>query len=105
MRAKGANVPPGGLIPRPSPALDLDALIGGFQAVSGVGSREVNDIANALITVFQGAGGTINDPRPDRAIADQPDRGRDQAIGEVVKNTNIVLDTTVEASKEFDETV
>lgn len=47
---------------RTSPALDLDALIGGFKPVfRALDPAKVNNIANALITVFQGQGGTIND--------------------------------------------
>lgn len=65
MRARANDLlPPGGLIPlsRTSPALDLDALIGGFKPVfRALDPAKVNNIANALITVFQGQGGTIND--------------------------------------------
>lgn len=107
---KGANdlLPPGGLIPlsRTSPALDLDALIGGFKPVfRALDPAKVNNIANALITVFQGQGGTINDILDQTAQLTSQIAERDQAIGEVVKNLNIVLDTTVKHRKEFDETV
>lgn len=105
---KGANdlLPPGGLIPlsRTSPALDLDALIGGFKPVfRALDPAKVNNIANALITVFQGQGGTINDILDQTAQLTSQIAERDQAIGEVVKNLNIVLDTTVKHRKEFDE--
>lgn len=107
---KGANdlLPPGGLIPlsRTSPALDLDALIGGFKPVfRALDPAKVNNIANALITVFQGQGGTINDILDQTAQLTSQIAERDQAIGEVVKNLNIVLDTTVKHRKEFGETV
>src|ERR1700753_1547155 len=55
---------PGGFIPlaRTQPALDLDALIGGFKPLfRALDPRKVNDIASSIITVFQGEGGTIND--------------------------------------------
>lgn len=99
---------PGGFIPasRTSPALDLDALIGGFKPLfRALDPAKVNTIATSLITVFQGQGGTIND------ILDQTGQltahlaERDQAIGEVVKNLNIVLDTTVRHRQEFDQTI
>lgn len=107
---KGANdpLPPGGLIPlsRTSPALDLDALIGGFKPVfRSLDPEKVNNIANALITVFQGQGGTINDILDQTAQLTSHLASRDQAIGEVVKNLNTVLDTTVRHRKEFDQTV
>ncbi|WP_156764344.1 MCE family protein, partial [Mycobacterium sp. E3247] len=57
-------LPPGGSIPlsRTSPALDLDALIGGFKPLfRALDPEKVNTIASAIITVFQGQGGTIND--------------------------------------------
>ncbi len=101
-------LPAGGFIPlsRTSPALDLDALIGGFKPLfRALEPDKVNTIASAIITVFQGQGGTINDILDHTAQLTAHIAERDQAIGEVVKNLNIVLDTTVRHRKEFDETV
>ncbi|MGH3968771.1 MAG: MCE family protein, partial [Mycobacterium sp.] len=61
-------LPAGGFIPasRTQPALDLDALIGGFKPLfRALDPQKVNNIATAIIEVFQGQGGTIN------AILDQ----------------------------------
>src|SRR5271154_6460896 len=99
---------PGGFIPvaRTTPALDLDALIGGVKPLfRALGPDKVNTIASALINVFQGQGGTINDILDQTAQLTTQIGQRDQAIGEVVKNLNIVLDTTVRHRKEFDQTV
>ncbi|WP_156690167.1 virulence factor Mce family protein [Mycobacterium sp. Marseille-P9652] len=101
-------LPPGGLIPlsRTSPALDLDALIGGFKPLfRALDPEKVNTIASSIITVFQGQGGTINDILDQTAQVTAHIADRDQAIGEVVKNLNVVLDTTVRHRKEFDQTV
>jgi phospholipid/cholesterol/gamma-HCH transport system substrate-binding protein len=101
-------LPPGGLIPlsRTSPALDLDALIGGFKPLfRALDPEKVNTIASAIITVFQGQGGTINNILDQTAEVTSHLAERDQAIGEVIKNLNIVLDTTVRHRKQFDETV
>ncbi|KAA1249081.1 virulence factor Mce family protein [Mycobacterium simiae] len=101
-------MPPGGFIPmaRTSPALDLDALIGGFKPVfRALDPDKVNTIASALITVFQGQGGTINDILDQTAQLTTQIAERDQAIGEVVKNLNTVLDTTVRHRQDFDQTV
>ena len=101
-------LPPGGFIPlsRTSPALDLDALIGGFKPLfRALDPEKVNTIASAIITVFQGQGGTINDILDQTAQLTSHLAERDQAIGEVVKNLNVVLDTTVRHRKEFDQTV
>ncbi|MFY2859088.1 virulence factor Mce family protein [Mycobacterium sp. THU-M104] len=101
-------LPPGGFIPlsRTSPALDLDALIGGFKPLfRSLDPEKVNTIATTLITVFQGQGGTINDILDHTAQLTAQLGERDQAIGEVVKNLNIVLDTTVRHRKQFDQTI
>ncbi|MBV8862617.1 MAG: virulence factor Mce family protein [Mycobacterium sp.] len=101
-------LPPGGFIPlsHTQPALDLDALIGGFRPLfRALDPEKVNNIASALITVFQGQGGTINDILDQTAQLTSTIAERDQAIGEVIKNLNIVLDTTVKHRKDFDQTV
>ena len=101
-------LPPGGYIPlsRTSPALDLDALIGGFKPLfRALDPDKVNTIATALVTVFQGNGGTINDILDQTAQLTNQIGQRDQAIGEVIKNLNIVLDTTVKHRQQFDQTV
>jgi phospholipid/cholesterol/gamma-HCH transport system substrate-binding protein len=99
---------PGGFIPlsHTSPALDLDALIGGFKPLfRALDPEKVNTIATALVTVFQGQGGTINDILDNTAQLTSQIGERDQAIGEVIKNLNIVLDTTVRHRQQFDQTV
>jgi phospholipid/cholesterol/gamma-HCH transport system substrate-binding protein len=99
---------PGGFIPlaRTSPALDLDALIGGFKPLfRALDPEKVNTIATALVTVFQGQGGTINDILDHTAQLTSQLGQRDQAIGEVVKNLNLVLDTTVRHRQQFDQTI
>ena len=101
-------LPPGGFIPlsRTQPALDLDALIGGFKPLfRALDPQKVNTIASSLITVFQGQGGTINDILDQTAQLTNQLAERDQAIGEVIKNLNIVLDTTVRHRKQFDQTI
>ena len=111
-RGEGAGadrvLPPSGFIPlsRTQPALDLDALIGGFKPLfRALDPQKVNNIASAIITVFQGQGGTINDILDQTAQLTSTIAERDQAIGEVVKNLNIVLDTTVRHRQQFDQTV
>ena len=101
-------LPRGGYIPasRTQPALDLDALIGGFKPVfKALDPDKVNTIATSIVKVFQGQGGTINDILVQTAQLTSTLAERDQAIGEVVKNLNVVLDTTVRHQKEFDATV
>lgn len=101
-------LPPGSLIPvaRTQPALDLDALVGGFRPVfRALDKDKVNTIASAIITVFQGQGGTINDILDQTAQLTSALADRDQAIGEVVKNLNTVLDSIVKKAGDVDSTV
>ena len=102
------RLPPGGTIPvdRTQPALDLDALIGGFRPLfRALDPEKVNNIASSLITVFQGQGGTISDILDQTSQLTAALADRDQAIGEVIKNLNTVLDTTVKHQQQFDDTV
>jgi phospholipid/cholesterol/gamma-HCH transport system substrate-binding protein len=102
------RLPAGGTIPieRTEPALDLDALIGGFRPVfRALDPDKVNNIAQSIITVFQGQGGTINDILDQTASLTSALADRDQAIGEVVRNLNTVLDTTVRHQQQFNETL
>jgi len=102
------RLPAGGTIPieRTEPALDLDALIGGFRPVfRALDPEKVNTIAESIVTIFQGQGGTINDILDQTASLTSALADRDQAIGEVITNLNTVLDTTVKHQQQFDETV
>jgi phospholipid/cholesterol/gamma-HCH transport system substrate-binding protein len=102
------RLPAGGTIPieRTEPALDLDALIGGFRPVfRALDPDKVNTIAQSIITIFQGQGGTINDILDQTASLTSALADRDQAIGEVIRNLNTVLDTTVKHQQQFDQTV
>jgi phospholipid/cholesterol/gamma-HCH transport system substrate-binding protein len=101
-------MPPGSTIPveRTEPALDLDALVGGFRPLfDSLDPEKVNTIATSLITIFQGQGGTINDILDQTTSLTSAIADRDQAIGEVIKNLNTVLDTTVKHQKQFDDTL
>ncbi|EID09439.1 virulence factor Mce family protein [Mycolicibacterium phlei] len=98
----GATIP----IERTQPALNLDALIGGFRPVfRALDPDKVNEIAQSIITVFQGQGGTINDILDQTASLTEALADRDRAIGEVITNLNTVLDTSVRHQQQFDETV
>ena len=101
-------LPAGGLIPlaRTQPALDLDALIGGFKPLfKALDPEKVNNIATSLVTVFQGQGGTVANILSQTAALTTTIADRDQAIGEVINNLNIVLGTVNKHQREFDSTV
>jgi len=99
---------PGGLIPlaRTQPALDLDALIGGFKPLfKALDPEKVNNIATSLVTVFQGQGGTIANILSQTAQLTATIADRDMAIGEVITNLNTVLGTVNRHQREFDSTI
>jgi phospholipid/cholesterol/gamma-HCH transport system substrate-binding protein len=101
-------LPPGGLIPlaRTTPALDLDALIGGFKPLfKSLDPEKVNNIATSLVTVFQGQGGTVANILSQTAQLTSTLADRDRAIGEVITNLNTVLSTVNRHQREFDSTI
>lgn len=102
------RMPAGATIPveRTEPALDLDALIGGFRPLfRALDPEKVNNIAQSIITVLQGQGGTVSDILQQTASLTAALADRDQAIGEVIRNLNTVLETTVRHQQQFDETL
>jgi phospholipid/cholesterol/gamma-HCH transport system substrate-binding protein len=101
-------LPPGGFIPlaRTQPALDLDALIGGFKPLfKALDPEKVNNIATSLVTVFQGQGGTVADILRQTAQLTSTLADRDRAIGEVITNLNTVLKTVNKNQRAFDQTL
>ena len=108
---KGDNdrrLPAGGTIPleHTQPAVDLDALVGSFRPLfRALDPQKVNTIAQSIITIFQGQGGTINDILDQTKELTNTLADRDQAIGEVINNLNTVLDTAVKHQKDLDDTV
>jgi phospholipid/cholesterol/gamma-HCH transport system substrate-binding protein len=106
--ASDVQLPVGSTIPvgRTRPALDLDALVGGFRPLfRSLDPDKVNNISKSLIAIFQGQGGTINDILDQTSSLTNSIADQDQAIGEVIKNLNTVLDTTVKHQQQFDETL
>ncbi|GAC1646962.1 MAG: MlaD family protein [Mycobacterium sp.] len=102
------RLPAGGTIPleHTQPALDLDALIGGFRPVfRALDPDKVNNIAQSIITIFQGQGGTISDILDQTASLTSALADKDQAIGEVINNLNTVLDTAVKHQQQLDSTL
>ena len=64
-------------------------MIGGFRPLfRALDPDKVNNIAQSIITVFQGQGGTINDILDQTGQLTSALADRDQAIGEVIRNLN-----------------
>src|SRR5277367_3452631 len=85
---------PGDTIPlsRTEPALDLDALIGGFRPLfRALDPDQVNKLTGQLIAAFQGQGATIGSFLSQAAALTNTLADRDQLIGQVIVNLNSVL--------------
>jgi phospholipid/cholesterol/gamma-HCH transport system substrate-binding protein len=99
---------PGGTIPlsRTEPALDLDALIGGFRPLfRALDPDQVNKLTGQLIAAFQGQGGTIGSFLTQAAALTNTLADRDQLIGQVVTNLNTLLGSLSGQSKQFAKAV
>src|SRR3954471_3877915 len=99
---------PGDTIPlaRTSPALDLDALIGGFRPLfRALDPDQVNALSGQLITALQGRGGTINSFLSQTAALTTTLADRDQLIGQVIVNLNTVLGSLGDQSDQFAKAV
>ena len=102
----GAEAEPGQTIPlaRTSPALDVDALIGGFRPLfRALDPDQVNALSGELLKVFQGQGGTISSVLSQTSALTTTLAGRDQLIGQVITNLNTVLGTFAARDDQFAE--
>ena len=103
-----ATLKPGDTIPlaRTSPALDLDALIGGFRPLfRALDPDQVNALSGQLIQALQGQGATINSFLAQTAALTNTLANRDQLIGDVIINLNVVLGSLGDQSDQFAKAV
>jgi phospholipid/cholesterol/gamma-HCH transport system substrate-binding protein len=99
---------PGDTIPlaQTSPALDLDALIGGFRPLfRALDPNQINTLSSELIKAFQGEGVTIGSVLARTAALTNTLGDRDQLIGQVIVNLNTVLASLGDQSTQFAKTV
>jgi phospholipid/cholesterol/gamma-HCH transport system substrate-binding protein len=99
---------PGDTIPlaRTEPALDLDALIGGFRPLfRALDPKQVNELTGQLIEAFQGQGPTIGSFLNQAAAVTNTLADRDLLIGQVIDNLNVVLGSLGGQSERFDKAV
>lgn len=95
---------PGDTIPldHTAPALDLDALIGGFRPLfRALDPDQVNALSGQLIAAFQGQGATVGSILTQTAELTNTLADRDELIGQVVTNLNTVLGSLGERSDKF----
>lgn len=98
------SLPPGGTIPRENtqPAVDLDALLGGFRPVlKGLDGAKVNEISNAIIELLQDKGATLADVLANTAEFTHTIADRDRLIDETIDNLTTVLAAAAEKSDDL----
>jgi phospholipid/cholesterol/gamma-HCH transport system substrate-binding protein len=98
----------GGTIPlsNTSPALDLDALIGGFRPLfRALDPDQVNALSGQLIKAFEGQGDTIGSFLTQAATLTNTLADRDQLIGQVIVNLNTVLGSLGDQDTQFAKAV
>lgn len=89
-----------------SPALDLDALIGGFRPLfRALDPTQVNALSGELIQAFQGQGDSIGSFLTQTAALTSTLADRDQLIGQVVVNLNTVLGSLSDQGDQFAKAV
>ena len=99
---------PGDTIPasRTQPALDLDAVIGGFRPLfRALNPEQVNELSGQLLQAFQGQGPTIGSFLDQAAAVTNTLADRDQLIGQVINNLNVVLGSLGGQSDKLDKAV
>ena len=91
-----APLRPGQTIPldRTRPALDLDALIGGFRPLfRALDPQQVNALSAQLIDALEGQGGSIESLLAQTATLTSTLANRDELIGQVINNLTTVIGT------------
>jgi phospholipid/cholesterol/gamma-HCH transport system substrate-binding protein len=99
---------PGQTIPltHTQPALDLDAVIGGFKPLfRALNPQQVNDLTQQLIEAFEGQGPAIGTFLQQAAVVTNTLADRDLLIGQVIDNLNVVLGSVGGQSDRLDNAV
>ncbi len=89
-----------------SPALDLDALIGGFRPLfRALDPDQVNALSGELISAFQGQGASVGSFLTQTAALTSTLADRDELIGQVVVNLNTALGSLAGQGDQFAKAV
>lgn len=102
------KLPAGGTIPldQTAPALDMDALIGGFRPLlKALNPDQVNTLSGQLITAFQGQGPTLGSILSQTAALTNTLADRDALISQVVLNLSTVMGSLGDRSANLGEAV
>ncbi len=99
---------PGETIPvsQTEPALDLDTLLGGFRPLfRALDPQQVNTLSSQLISVFQDEGATVGSFLSQAASVTSTLADRDELIGQVINNLNVVVGSFGGQSEQFAKAV
>ncbi|MGW2402394.1 MCE family protein [Kitasatospora sp. NPDC001664] len=100
--APGATIP----VERTHPALDLTQLFSGFQPLfQGLAPDEVNKLAEEIVQVLQGQGGTVEGLLRSVGSLTGTLAAKDEVIGRVIENLNTVVATVNTHDQGFTELV
>lgn len=98
----GATIPPS----RTQPALELDALVGGFRPLfRALDPDQVNALSGQLVAALQGQGTTISSFLAQTSVVTNTLADRDELIGEVITNLGTVLQSLGDESQQVDKAV
>ncbi|MFE6862183.1 MCE family protein [Nocardia sp. NPDC057668] len=98
----GATIRP----PNTAPALDLDALLGGFHPLlRALDPVQVNELSLALLQIFQGRAGTIGQVLQRIGSVTGALADRDEVIGRVITNLDNVLNQIAARGDQFSSTL
>jgi len=104
----GETLPEGAQIPldRTRPALNLTVLFNGFQPLfQGLDPEQINRLSMEIVQVLQGEGGTVQSLLASTSSLTNSIADRDQVIGQVIDNLNVVLQTVNENDEGLNELI
>lgn len=102
----GPDLQPGDTIPleQTTPSINLTTLFNGFKPLfTELDPAAVNRLAESLIRVLQGEGGTVTQLVRDIGSLTNTLANRDQVIGDVIDNLTVVLETINTRDEQFND--
>lgn len=93
-------------VARTKPALDLDALVGGFKPLfRALNPEQVNELSAQLLQAFQGQGPAIGSFLDQAAAVTNTLADRDVLVGQVIDNLTVVLGSLGSQTDKLDKAV
>jgi phospholipid/cholesterol/gamma-HCH transport system substrate-binding protein len=93
-------------VERTMPALDLTLLFNGFKPLfEALSPTDLNQFSYEIVQVFQGEGGTLESLLGHTASVTQTLASRDEVIGDLIDNMNLVLDHLGDRDEQLSELI